>query len=358
MVNKEKSELLFVAPSLSSFIKNDIALLNARYSVVTNIYPWKAKKLTGWLMLKQLVYLLKYRNRFQCIIVSFGGYWALMPSLIGRIFRIPVFIILHGTDCASIPSIEYGMLRKNILRHVCKWSYSFATLLLPVSKSLIRIENTFYKPEDSQERFQGIHNHFPNLTTGTRTIFNGLDPKFWDIDQSIVREPHSFMAVFSSSQYFLKGGDLIFEMSKRLPQATFYIAGMSKPEHLSEKRANLIFLGKLSPEELKDYYNRCAFYFQLSIYEGFGCALCEAMLCGSIPIGSSVNVIPEIILDSGFIVPDRDGDVLEKTIRNAIAHPAKNELRQKARSRVVKNYSLGIRQERLIETINQICNMK
>lgn len=65
---------------------------------------------------------------------------------------------------------------------------------------------------------------------------------------------------------------------------------------------NLKFLGRLSQQELSHWYRKVTFYFQLSLFEGFGCALCEAMLSGCIPIGSNVNNIPQIIAKNGEIL--------------------------------------------------------
>ena len=55
-------------------------------------------------------------------------------------------------------------------------------------------------------------------------------------------------------------------------------------------------------EKLRNYYSKSQFHFQLSMYEGFGLALCEAMLCRCIPIGSSVNMKsnPPLLISSRF----------------------------------------------------------
>ncbi|HMC97284.1 MAG TPA: glycosyltransferase, partial [Flavobacteriales bacterium] len=69
-------------------------------------------------------------------------------------------------------------------------------------------------------------------------------------------------------------------------------------------------------------YGSATYYLQLSVSEGFGNALCEAMLCGCIPIVSSTGAMPRIVGDTGYIVQRRDPDVLERTIREAMSQAA------------------------------------
>jgi len=159
------------------------------------------------------------------------------------------------------------------------------------------------------------------------------------------------LAVFSTSQYVLKGGDLILQLARKFPECKFYIAGTDKSAFLKTDIRNLIFLGKLSAIELRNYYNKCTFYFQLSIFEGFGCALSEAMLCGCIPIGSSVNIIPEIIGNSGFILGKKDITGLENIIRKVLMIENKNTLRKMARERIKNNYNIKKREQELVSLI-------
>jgi glycosyltransferase involved in cell wall biosynthesis len=106
----------------------------------------------------------------------------------------------------------------------------------------------------------------------------------------------------------LKGGDLILDIASRNKHLRFYIAGCIKEDFEGiDVPKNLNFSGFLTKDELREEYSKSLFHFQLSIFEGVGLSLCEAMLCGCIPIGSSVNEITKIIGQSGFI--------LEKKVR-------------------------------------------
>ncbi|GMT46377.1 MAG: hypothetical protein IEMM0006_2209 [bacterium] len=347
--DRKKSKILYIAPSLSSFIRNDVAVLSKHFRVVANTYAWNKKYLTPFYLLHQIYFLLKNIRSTKKIIVSFAGYWSFFPALAGKLAKIDVFIILNGTDCASIPPANYGDLRKLPLKTFIRLTYKMATMLLPVSASLVFIKNTYYS--DDKFSFQGYKHFFPRIKTKNKVVFNGFDENFWRPLKEIGREPDSFIAVFSSSQYFLKGGDLIHQLSGKFPECKFYIAGTDKPVFLKEENKNLIFLGKLSAEALRNYYNKSTFYLQLSIFEGFGCALSEAMLCGCVPIGSSVNIIPEIIGNSGFILGKKDLTELENIIHKVLTIENKNTLAKLARERIINDYSMKKREQELVSLI-------
>ncbi len=351
MKSSGKNKILYIAPSLSSFVKSDIALLSKRYPVVVNTYAWHKKWMAPFYLLHQFFFLLINIRSTKRIFVSFGGYWSFLPALMGKPARVEVYVILNGTDCAAIPPLHYGNLRANPLKWFCKQSYKAATMLLPVSSSLISARNTYFS--DDAFSFQGYRYFFPKLKTPHRVIPNGFDQNFWKPVKTVQKEVGTFLAVFSSSQFILKGGDLIVELARKFPDYRFFIAGTDKPPRIKAVNKNLVFLGKLSPEKLREYYTRAQYYFQLSIFEGFGCSLAEAMLCECIPIGSSVNIIPEIIGETGFVLEKRDIVALEETVRQALAVEDKKSLGQKARARIIAKYPMDIRERELFSLIDE-----
>jgi len=350
MLQQDKCKILYIAPSFSSFVKNDIEILSTTYHVIWNVYSWRKKHLLPFFLLGQVFFLM--RNVFSAdkIFVSFGGYWSLLPALFGKLTKTDVFIILNGTDCASIPRLNYGYLRKPLMTWFCKKSYQLAAKLLPVSASLVSTHNIYNG--DDRESNQGYYHFFPNLRTPHEVIWNGVRTDFWEASSDNIKEKGTFMAVFSGQQYYLKGGDLIFQMSHKFPQCKFYIAGCDAPSFLENIPGNLIFLGSLAQEKLKEYYLKSQFYFQISIFEGFGCSLCEAMLCQCIPIGSSVNMIPEIIDETGFVLQKRDINMLETMIQTALKIEDKEGLGKLAKQRVMNHYSLQSRFQKIDHLIS------
>lgn len=349
-MGNKKERILIVIPFLSSFIRNDIEILSKNFDVKINHYNYSLKILVPFLLIRQFFFVLLNIYSVDKIVIQFGGYWSVIPSLLGFLFKKPVFIVLHGTDCASIPAIGYGSLRKFLLKQSCRLSYKYSSLLLPVSSSLVLTKSKYYFKNEFSS--QGFSHFFPRLETPFQVVPNGIDHLFWKPVKSLEKENNSFIAVFSESQFYLKGGDLILAVAKIFSDSKFYIAGMNRPNGVDLIPKNVIFLGKLDRLKLRSYYNKCQFHFQLSIFEGFGLALCEAMLCGCIPIGSSVNNIPEIIHDTGYVLEKHDENELAKIIEVARVADNKKELILRARERVKENYSLEKREIKLVSIIS------
>lgn len=346
-----KQTILFVAPGKNSFITSDRNILAKEFNIIENIYRWNKKLLTPVHILRQILFFAKTIKRSHSIVIEFAGYWSLIPVLYGRFFNVNTFIILHGTESANLPELNYGSLRKFPLRWFCMKSAKFADMLLPVSDSLIKTRNTFLGNKDTE--MQGLYHFFPNLTTPYKVIHNGLDSIFWTPDD-ITKDQNSFITVFGPGQFFLKGGDLLIDLAKRRHDLKIYVAGFP-PENIGRNiPENIMFFGHVEQSELKTIFSRCKFYFQLSAFEGFGLSLCEAMLCKCIPIGSNVNAIPDIIGDTGYIVSERNIDELEKIVLKAIDSKTGLNNGEAARSRIIEKFPLSHRKNKLINILNEL----
>ena len=349
-MNNQKT-ILFVTPILNNFVLNDLGILTSEYKVIQNTYDWYRKYLTPFFLIHQFFFIAINIARINKIIIEFGGYWSLIPSLFGNLFDKKTIIICHGTDCASIPSLKYGSLGKKYINFFCKISYRLADLICPVSESLIKVENNFHI--NIKERKQGILNFFPSLNTPFKVIYNGLDIEFWK-DNKYKKRKNTFVSVLSEKQYFLKGADLIYELAIKFKNYNFEIIGLEQPNFLDNVPENLTFSGKIKQKNLIKKYYQSEFYLQLSSFEGFGLSLCEAMLCNCIPIGSSVNMIPEIIGNNGYILKERDINKLFEIIKIATNSKNKNIMRKKARNSIIERFKLTSRKKILLHTLKNL----
>lgn len=345
----KQEKLIFIYPKLFTFIRTEIKILENDYKVISINQNWSNKIFLPVNFIIQLFFLIINFYNSKIILISFGGYWSFLPSLFGRIFNKKVAIVVHGTDCVSFPEINYGNLRNPLMSWFIKKSYQFSNIILPVSDSLVYTENNYYS--DKILKF-GYTYHLRNIKTPYKVIPNGIIVDDWQYNCN-EKETNSFITVMTDDQIKRKGGDLIIEAAKELSHCTFYFAGTNRFYSQDNLPENIIFLGRLSPYDLNNYYNKTKFYLQLSNFEGFGVAICEAMLCECIPIVSNVNFLPEIIGNSGFILNKRNKTMLIDLIHKALSSDTE-KLSKLSRDRIKKEFHVSKRKEMLISTLKDL----
>ncbi|MDN3688329.1 glycosyltransferase family 4 protein [Cyclobacterium jeungdonense] len=221
-------------------------------------------------------------------------------------------------------------------------------MIVPVAKSLVKSNYTY---DRSLPRNQGLLNLVPGLKTPILVIHNGFDASFW-FDNGNEKQPFSFITVATGiskqNRALVKGIDLIVELAKSFPEYTFTIVG---DENFKSQLPNIFSIGRLPQEKIRLLFQETQFYLQLSSSEGFPNALAEAMLCGCIPIGSNVGEIPEIIADSGFLLPTKDINDLKKIFTKfTTSNLAK--LRSDASERIRSKFSYEKRKEKLLKLLS------
>jgi hypothetical protein len=85
--------------------------------------------------------------------------------------------------------------------------------------------------------------------------------------------------------------------------------------------------GFVDEPDLPALYSAATVYAYVSLYEGFGLPVLEAMACGAPVVGSSASSIPEVVGDAGLLVDPTDVDAIAagligllRTRRRAIAN--------------------------------------
>ncbi|MCC7520428.1 MAG: glycosyltransferase family 4 protein [Flavobacteriaceae bacterium] len=343
-----KPILIMMYVSLSSFVKRDIFLLSNDFQVINYHFNTNKKWKLPFAFIKQLFFLFLNFKKIDVIVTQSSGYLSFLPSVWNKITKTPLVIIAIGTDCVKMPEIKYGAHSKNILGWFTRYSFKNASLILPVHKSLIFNKYTYTSLKYS---LQGIKAFVPSIQTPIIEVVNGFDTDKWVITNHN-RPKHSFLTVttaINETGYFLKGVDLIVEMAENFPKFQFTIVG--KVKLLKDCPTNLKILPNVAHDELLEIYNSHEYYLQLSLSEGFPNALCEAMLCGCIPIGSNVAGIPDIIGGSGYILHKKDANDLKLILINLQSNYKDKTI---VRERIVLKYGLLKRQQPLIKYITEI----
>ena len=332
----------------ATFAKRDIRILEKEYSVDKYHFNTSKKIYLPFAFVKQFFFLLFSISRYKSIVVQSSGYVAFLPVIFGKIFRTPVVIIAIGTDCARRPEINYGAFNRPILSWFTKFSFNHASLILPVHKSL---EQRRYSYLDIEYPNQGIRGFIPNIKTPIIEMVNGYDTEKWKL-LNMERKKNSFLTVtlaLTETGHYLKGIDLIIVIAKAFPTFNFTIVGKV---YLKEKCPdNITLIENLSHSALLEIYNQHEYYLQLSMSEGFPNALCEAMLCGCIPIGSDVAGIPDIIGTAGYILKKKNEENLIKLIETL----SENTItREKVNNQIANNFPLKRREDEFLAHMNRL----
>lgn len=347
------SQILYWDTGKSSFVVKDIAILRSNYRVNDFTLTPRKNFLMVYEFVRQFFVSLIYVFKCKLVVCQFAGYHSYIPFLIFRAFGKKCLLIAGGTDCVSFPSISYGNFNKKYLKWFTKKTYNLATAISPVDETLIRY---YYTYQDNDFPEQGYRYHVKNIKAFDRVIYNGYDSKKFCI-KSANRPANSFITVASDlSTRFgakLKGIDLILEVAGELPDCTFTIIGGKRLSNVYIPD-NVLLVNNVSNDQLIDFYNANRYYLQLSMSEGFPNALCEAMLCGCVPIVTNVGAMPKITAGVGYILPKKNPELLKAIIEEALKLPNNQDLMMRSRNAIKDRFILEKRKVELISLLESL----
>ena len=343
-------KVLYVHSVNTSFVKKDLALLESNFIVKKSFFNPNNKLLVPFQFIMQFFFLFFNIWRSNIVISQFAGYQSFLPALFAKIFNKPCLIVLGGTDCVSFPSINYGNFNRPVLKTFTAWSLRLSTHFAPVHKSLVESNYTYTKDDYPK---QGYKIFCPKIKGGYTELFYGYDATQFRNDEAKISNSFITVGFLNNPNYFRKGIDLIVEMAKSYPDNIFTVVGGTIDDiPVIHVPPNVELVDSVSYEELKALYAKHEFYLQLSICEGFPSAICEAMLCGCIPIGSDVAAIPEIIDECGFVLKHKNVEELRSLFAEAMASD-KNSLSQKSRKSIMDRFPLDER-NKFIDLVNKL----
>lgn len=348
--------ILYIKLSDSSFINADEMILKDCSDVESFTLNTSSRLFFLISLAKLTVWMIRRLGSSYAVYSFFVGWYLIIPAVLCRVTGIPLVVSVGGFDANWIPRLHYGVYNSFFSRMVCGFIYRTASILLPVHDSLIDIQNTYSEYNTVREGFMHL---FPKIRGRIIVIPSGFDTDFWSPGntnkETIVLTVGGIQNMLN---YELKGMSDFVEAARRIPEYRFIHVGAYTPEifntliHSPPK--NLTLIGFASDEELLSWYRRARVYAQLSISEGLPNSLIQALLCGCVPVGSTVNGIPDIIGDTGFLIHTRDVDAIEKAIRSAMTFDSG----EKARRRAVEKYSMSIRYEKLINVFRELKDTK
>lgn len=351
-----RPRLLFVYLQQSSFVREDLRLLSEDYELVPFHFGSDKKlgaKAFAGTLLAQLSWLLRELPRAEAVYGWFADYHMVLPVLIGRMLRKPAIVSVGGFDAVSLPSVGHGVMTSTWRAPLARLVLQRADVLLPVSASLVHSRNRF--SDWPAETEQGILAWTRKVRGSVRVLPTGYDPGEWPMGPMrrgavVVTVGH----IDSDRTFHIKGIDLFLAAARRIPDVQFRIIGVAEPDAFRDRYgppSNVELIRPVPRAELVAHYHAASVYAQLSRAEGLPNVLCEAMLCGCIPVGSRVFGIPDGIGDAGLVVDDPQPKTIETALRSALN--ASPDRRRSAREHIMNQFSLETRRRRLVQIIQE-----
>lgn len=252
----------------------------------------------------------------------------------------PSLLIFGGFDTAAMPEIGYGSQRGGVRARLVRSTAALATRLVTNSDySLTEIgTNTDVDPA----RVTVVH--------------HGIPDRFADVDPIAPRERQALSvgAVYSVN-LARKGHGPFAEAARDLPDVEFVLAGEWWDETGAELQAkapdNLRLTGYLSDDDLDALFRSAGVYVQASLHEGFGMSLAEAMLAGAVPVVTAAGALPEVVGDTGIVIPDQSARSIATAVAEAFALPP--EAHAAARERVRTQFTYEKRRDGILRELDR-----
>ncbi len=315
-------------------MERDVVILK-EFARVTSLIAAKHKALFG---------LMRHIPKNDVVFCWFGTVYSAFAVMLCKIFRKRCLIVIGGVDAAKLPEIGYGIWLSRWKSFLLRHGLKRADRLLVTAPAFIdrlrhlagyNADNAVYLPTWFDSGFwKPAGKKEPIILTVA-----GAGPAD---DRNIVLR-----------RYKTKGLDVLISAARQMTDCRFMLIGFS--ENLLraldiEIPPNMQVIGALPQTALLSYYQKAKVYCQPSRWESLVNTLCEAMLCGCVPVGADVGGIPEAIGDTGYLFPVADADALQRALRQALVTPDERSLAP--RTRITSLFTFDRRRNGLIAAVN------
>jgi glycosyltransferase involved in cell wall biosynthesis len=324
--------ILFTSTEDTPFIREDVLFLEKSNDV-------RVLKTIGW---KSIYQIIKGVRGAQLTFTWFASVYSGLIVFLCRLFGKKSVIVVGGVDAARVPEFSYGIW-------ISPWKSNFVRYAMVHADRLL-VVNAFLRDQVVFLACYGGEN--------ISVVPTGYDPVFW-APQEVVREREviTVAACKDVPRAQIKGISFLLDTARVLPDTHFRIVGL---EHAAmefilrlKPPPNVTITRYISRNELREVYRRASVYCQPSYYEGgLTNSLCEAMLCGCIPVGTSVGGIPEAIDGLGYLVQHGDVSALASALQKALDSP--QNLREEVRESVRARFPLENRESLIRQTLSEL----
>ena len=335
-----------------SFVKSDISILEALDYNVFQIQSTPKKTILSFVInrIKEKIKSISYVSRSRIVIIWFNDYHAFIPILFSKLFFKKSVIVVGGYDAIVDKKYRHGLFFKKGVRSIlAKINYSLVSEIWVVHKSL---EKGCSYANEKFNIVSGVRNFSKNKKLLIKEINTGYDTRFWNYDTKDEKTGVLTAAFFSDERVInIKGLQIFNKLAFLIPEFSFTIVGETKIQidDFIDLSPNIKVIGVQTKTQMKEFYQKHKFYFQGSRLEGLPNSVCEAMLCGCIPIGSRVFGIPDIIGNTGILF-DTEKDLAH--VKDFMLTELGEKESKRARNRIISKFDISKRTEKIKENID------
>lgn len=343
-------DFLYIKISNSSFIKLDEEILSRHFRTKSFLMNNRGIVAFIWSIVRLSYFLIVNLPFSKALYIRFADHYSFLPALFCKVFHKKLIVVVGGYDAVHIPEYGYGVYHSKIRGFCARYTFKQANLILPNNPTLVENINTF---SNDYPRKEGVKHFVPDIKAPKHVVYNGFKANFWENFHFTDRNKVLTVAFINDKKtFYLKGIDLFFKVAEKMPDIPFEMVGLNfNLVHKMKLNVpiNVRLIPQTSADELKLLYNHAKVFALFSLTEGMPNVLCEAMLCGCIPVGSNVNAIPEIIGDTGIVVGKKDISILAEAISSALK--LTKDAEEKARERILNNFTIERREQELISVL-------
>lgn len=288
-------KLLFCGQMMSPFISQDADLLKSKYDVdIVNIDMIFSVR---WGFMRYILYfftstIFKIYNT-DIVYIWFVDYHTIPLVIAAKLFGKRSVVTVGGWEVSKCEEIGYGNQLNFIRGMVTRWCLRNATYVSV--------------PSEAYRKITQIVEPLSNIYV----VPNAIDIKLCSQKSNGIRSGAITAGYTLKTNELLKGIYTFREAALKLPY-------------------NCEVIERMPHEELMELLRKTKVYCQLSYTESFGMTILESMACGCVPVVTDRDAPPEVIGDTGVVVPYGDVESTVKGINKAMQMNG-NKARERAK---------------------------
>ncbi|GAB4315432.1 MAG: hypothetical protein Kow0019_15570 [Methanobacteriaceae archaeon] len=335
MTKNSIKKILFVRLNFSSFVQRDLEILKKHFQVKEVDFILDRKDpITTMKTIYSLVSGVFWADMTFSWFADIHSQWTVKLS---RLFRKKSVVVIGGYETGKIEELGYGALLDPVKKRRIKYIFENADRIIALTSIM---------KEEAVKHYHVSGENFCIIPTGfNHQVFKARGEK----------EDMVFTASLGHTwdRVRLKGVDTFVKAAKYLPDIKFVVNGTTGEALIKLKEmasVNVEFVGPVPFNELLELFQKSRVYCQLSMREGLPTAVCEAMLCECVPVGTDRFGIPVAMGDTGFYAPYGDVQGTVEAIKKAL----KSGNGRKARERVKAMFPEHVREKGLLDLIDKL----